>query len=93
MIEAKTRLEFDKILERIAHHASFSMGKDRVLNSEPFSTLIVNRELKRLKAAMLLLGNKAFNFLEELVMFHFRLIEVIRVPFNGGRIGGCWAVY
>ena len=56
MIEAKTRLEFDKILERIAHHASFSMGKDRVLNSEPsFSTLIVNRELKRLKAAMLLL--------------------------------------
>lgn len=53
MSDLKTRLELDKILERIALKAAFSLGKERVLNTEPsFSTLIVNRDLKRLKDAM-----------------------------------------
>lgn len=56
MSDVKTRLELDKILERIAKKASFSLGKERVLKSEPsFSNLIVERELKRLKAAMQLI--------------------------------------
>ncbi|HZJ87144.1 MAG TPA: endonuclease MutS2, partial [Erysipelothrix sp.] len=53
MINVKERLELDKILESIATKAAFSLGKQRVLNSEPsFSSLIVKRDLKRLKAAM-----------------------------------------
>ncbi len=64
MSNIKSRLEFDKILERVAFYASFSMGKQRVLNAEPsFSTLIVNRELNRLKAAMALtIEQGAFTF-------------------------------
>ncbi len=47
------RLELDKILERIASKAAFSLGKQRVLNSEPsFSLLTVRRDLARLKDAM-----------------------------------------
>lgn len=56
MNNAAVRLEFDKILERIASKASFSLGKERVLKSEPsFSMLIVNRDLKRIEEAMVLL--------------------------------------
>lgn len=53
MSDVKTRLELDKILERVASKAAFSLGKERVLNSEPsFSRLIVERELKRMRDAM-----------------------------------------
>lgn len=53
MSNVKERLELDKILERIAAKASFSLGKKRVLQSEPsFSSLIVKRDLSRLKDAM-----------------------------------------
>lgn len=55
MSNVKERLELDKILERIATKASFSLGKERVLRSEPsFSSLIVKRDLKRLEDAMAL---------------------------------------
>lgn len=53
MNNLKTRLELDKILESIASNAAFSLGKQRVLNTEPsFSNLIVKRELDRLSDAM-----------------------------------------
>lgn len=47
------RLELDKVLERIALNASFSLGKEAVLNSVPrYSRLIVERDLNRLVDAM-----------------------------------------
>lgn len=50
------RLEMDKVLERIAQHASFSLGKEAVLNTRPiYSRLRVQRELERLKDAMRML--------------------------------------
>ncbi len=53
MTNTKQRLELDKILERIASKAAFSIGKERVLNSEPsFSLLTVRRDLARLNDAM-----------------------------------------
>ena len=51
------RLELDKVLERIAFNASFSLGKEAVLNSVPrYSRLIVERDLNRLEDAMRLLA-------------------------------------
>ena len=50
------RLELDKVLERIAFNASFSLGKEAVMNSVPrYSRLIVERDLKRLSDAMRLI--------------------------------------
>ena len=47
------RLEFDLILERIAHYASFSLGKDLVLNTVPvYSKLQVSRDLDRMRDAL-----------------------------------------
>lgn len=48
-----TRLEFDKVLSNIAFYASFSLGKRRVLDTEPsFSALIVKRDLARASDAL-----------------------------------------
>lgn len=53
MNNAITRLELDRVLERIAHYASFSLSKKRVLETEPsFSALVVNRDLSRLNDAL-----------------------------------------
>ena len=50
MNNALTRLELDRVLQRISHYASFSLGKRRVLETEPsFSALIVNRDLARMR--------------------------------------------
>ncbi len=55
MSNVNQRLELDKILEKIAMKAAFSLGKERVLKSEPsFSSLIVTRDLNRLRDAMAL---------------------------------------
>lgn len=56
MNDLYNRLEFDKICERVASRAAFSLGKKRVLESEPsFSRLNTQRELTRLRSAMDLL--------------------------------------
>lgn len=48
-----TRLEFDKVLSNIAFYAAFSLGKKRVLETEPsFSALIVRRDLARASDAL-----------------------------------------
>lgn len=53
MNNAITRLELDRVLERIAHYASFSLSKERVLRTEPsFSALVVNRDLARIRDAL-----------------------------------------
>lgn len=53
MNNAITRLELDLVLKRIAHYASFSLSKERVLQTEPsFSALVVNRDLSRMKDAL-----------------------------------------
>ena len=64
MSDVISRLEFDKILQRVATKASFSLGKKRVLDSKPsFSMLSVNRDLKRLEDAMrLLVGHQGLSF-------------------------------
>lgn len=57
MNEVYLRLELNKILEGIAHYASFSLGKEAVLSAEPkFSRLKVERELARLSDAMTLVA-------------------------------------
>ena len=64
MKDIEIRLEFDKVLERIAFYASFSLGKQKVLASHPsYSTLIVNRDLKRMKDALAcVVSYGSFNF-------------------------------
>ncbi|QIK69882.1 endonuclease MutS2 [Erysipelothrix sp. HDW6C] len=64
MNNISSRLEFDKVLERIAFHASFSLGKERVLETEPsFSALIVRRDLARAKDALqLVITNGGVSF-------------------------------
>ena len=53
MNDVYSRLEFDKILEQISSHSSFSLGKEAVLNHQPIdSELALRRELDRLKDAM-----------------------------------------
>lgn len=64
MNNTSSRLEFDKVLERIAHYASFSLGKEAVLNTVPsFSSLIVKRDLARAKDALqLVVVNGSMSF-------------------------------
>ena len=64
MKDIEIRLEFDKVLERIAFYASFSLGKEKVLASHPsYSTLVVNRDLKRIKDALAcVVSYGSFNF-------------------------------
>ncbi len=64
MNDVMVRLEFDKILERVSAKASFSLGKQRILESSvSYSMLVVNRELKRLGDAMEMLQTQApFSF-------------------------------
>lgn len=53
MSKLSQRLEFDLVLERISQYASFSLGKDLVLSSEPvYSKLQVNRDLSRMRDAL-----------------------------------------
>lgn len=53
MNDVYSRLEFDKILEQISSHSSFSLGKEAVLNHQPIdSELALRRELERLNDAM-----------------------------------------
>ena len=56
MNEVYQRLELNKILEDIAHYASFSLGKEAVLSNQPiFSRLQAERNLQRLEDAMTLI--------------------------------------
>lgn len=53
MNDSLQRLDMDKVLERIAFHASFSLGKDAILKTKPsYSRMIVQRDLNRLEDAM-----------------------------------------
>ncbi|CAM4227719.1 endonuclease MutS2 [Erysipelothrix aquatica] len=64
MNNISSRLEFDKVLERVSFYASFSLGKEKVLQSEPsFSALIVRRDLARAKDALqLVITNGSLSF-------------------------------
>ncbi|CAM3611701.1 endonuclease MutS2 [Erysipelothrix urinaevulpis] len=58
MDDSLIRLEMDKVLEKIASHASFSLGKKRVLSTRPiYSKLKLKRELERLQDAMQVLND------------------------------------
>ncbi len=67
------RLEFDLILERIAHYASFSLGKDLVLNTVPvYSKLQVSRDLDRMRDALkatIINGSLSFGGVSDVSMF------------------------
>lgn len=69
MNETYKRLEFDKICDLVAKHAAFSLGRKRVLESEPsFSRLTTSRDLQRVKAAMSLLihyGSLSFGGIQD----------------------------
>lgn len=58
------RLEFDLVLERIAHYASFSLGKEMLLNTQPvYSKLQVTRDLERMRDALkAVITNGALSF-------------------------------
>ncbi|MEG0327362.1 MAG: endonuclease MutS2 [Erysipelothrix sp.] len=53
MNNISSRLEFDKVLTQVAQYASFSLGKEAILASEPsYSPLIVKRDLNRMSEAL-----------------------------------------
>lgn len=59
MNNVKHTLEFDIVLEQIAAFASFSLGKQAVLDTEPsYSKLIVNRQLAQMSDALKLVSEE-----------------------------------
>lgn len=64
MNNARHRLEFDKVLERIAQYASFSLSKEAVLSADAsYSKLTVKRDLKRMHDALQCVNhNGSFGF-------------------------------
>lgn len=85
MNNAITRLELDLVLKRIAHYASFSLSKERVLQTEPsFSALVVNRDLSRMKDALrYVVTNSGLSF---------GGVSDVRGPLNFAKKGGTLSI-